>query len=198
MIKAVIFDLNKVIVTYDKTNDYYIKELGIKREDFWKNREQNLEDYTLGKINLNEFLLLQLKQSKLSSDKLEVVKKLHDDGLRIVEGIIHILDVLFKRYKLILMAGEGEESVDIKLNKFDLRKYFNKVYATYLSKMNKTETKFYQNILSENELKPSEVLFIDDQQRYIDAATSIGIKTIKFEDVSQLKKELFRLKIIKL
>ena len=190
MIKTIIFDLNKVLVTYDKSGDEYFSKLGMSREEFWKDREQALEEYTLGKITFDEFLLIQLKKSNLSNNKLKIIRELHDGGLRIVEGIIPLLESLRKKYKLILMAGEGKESVALKLDKFDLRKYFSEIYATYISKMNKTEIKFYKLILKENKLRPEEVLFIDDQQRYIDAAKKTGIKTVKFESVKQLIREL--------
>src|SRR3989338_1291425 len=195
MIKNIIFELNKVITTFDKSSnsdEVYKKELGISREDFWKDRDKILEDYTLGKVSLNEYISSQLRKSSISLDKQEIAKKIHNQFLTLVDGIIPVIEKLSKSYNLILMAGEGKESLEIKLDKFKLRKYFSKIYATYAVKMDKTETKFYSLILSENNLKPDETIFIDDQQRYIDAAKKVGLKTIKFENIMQLKQELFR------
>ena len=195
MIKNIIFDLNKVITTFDKSSnsdEVYKKELGISREDFWKDRDKILEDYTLGKVSLDEYISSQLRKSSISLDKQEIAKKIHNQFLTLVDEIIPVIEKLSKSYNLILMAGEGKESLEIKLDKFKLRKYFSKIYATYTVKMDKTETKFYSLILSENNLKPDETIFIDDQQRYIDAAKKVGPKTIKFENIMQLKQELFR------
>ena len=195
MIKNIIFDLNKVITTFDKSSnsdEVYKKELGISREDFWKDRDKILEDYTLGKVSLDEYISSQLRKSSISLDKQEIAKKIHNQFLTLVDEIIPVIEKLSKSYNLILMAGEGKESLEIKLDKFKLRKYFSKIYATYTVKMDKTETKFYSLILSENNLKPDETIFIDDQQRYIDAAKKVGLKTIKFENIMQLKQELFR------
>ena len=195
MIKNIIFDLNKVITTFDKSSnsdEVYKKELGISREDFWKDRDKILEDYTLGKVSLDEYISSQLRKSSISLDKQEIAKKIHNQFLTLVDEIIPVIEKLSKSYNLISMAGEGKESLEIKLDKFKLRKYFSKIYATYTVKMDKTETKFYSLILSENNLKPDETIFIDDQQRYIDAAKKVGPKTIKFENIMQLKQELFR------
>ena len=69
MIKNIIFDLNKVITTFDKSSnsdEVYKKELGISREDFWKDRDKILEDYTLGKVSLDEYISSQLRKSSIS------------------------------------------------------------------------------------------------------------------------------------
>ncbi len=190
MIKTIIFDLNKVLVTYNKSSDNYLAKLGVGREEFWRDREQALEEYTLGNITLDEFLSLQLKKSNLSLSKLKIAKELHESELRVVEGISALLKTLSKNFSLILMAGEGKESLAIKLDKFNLRKYFSKIYATCFSKMRKTEISFYKLILEESRLQANEVLFIDDQLQYINAAQKLGIKTIKFENVKQLISEI--------
>ena len=193
VIKAIIFDLNKVLVTFDKTDksdNEYKNKLGISRSEFWKDRDKILDDYTLGKITLDEFLLHQLKKSNLPESQLPIAHELHEKNIELVEGIIPFLETLKKKYKLILMAGEGKESLALKLDNLDISKYFLKIYSTHISKMRKTETDFYSFILKDLNLKQYEVLFIDDQLRYIEAAQRVGIKTIVFENVYQLEKDL--------
>lgn len=190
MIKTVIFDLNKVIVTYDKSDNLYISHLGIGRESFWKNRGEDLEKYTLGKLSFEDFLRNQLSKSNLSQEKLFLAKKIHNNCLRIVKGIKPLLEKLSKKYNLILMAGEGKESFNLKLEKFDLKRYFSKTYATWMIGRNKTDANFYNLILKENNLSPKETIFIDDQERYLNTAKKLGINTIKFENSARLKSQL--------
>lgn len=196
MIKTIIFDLNKVIISYDKSDLPYLENFQIDRETFWRDRKEELEKYELGEISLNELLINQLEKNNLSKDKLEIALSIYKERLRIVENMPELLEKLSKKYNLILLAGDGEEALSIKLNKFNLKKYFIKVYATCFSKMRKTEKALYELVLRENKLLPEQVIFIDDQQRYIEAAESIGIKTIKFESLPKLKEDLIMLNIL--
>lgn len=193
MIKAIIFDLNKVLITFKKIDEDYLKNLGITREEFWQNREEILKKYAIGEINLDEYLLHFIKQAGLEENKLEVVKTIHENGLLVVEGMKEIIEELSRNFTLILIAGEGREMTSVKIDKFDLRKYFDKIYSTSYQRMEKTDMKFYQLILSENNLKPEETLFVDDRPVYIDCAKKVGIKTILFKDSKSFKEELKKL-----
>ncbi len=196
MIKTIIFDLNKVLVAYDKSDLDYLENFGIDRETFWKDRKEELEKYELGEISLEELLSNQLEKNNLSKDKLNAALEIYKKGLIVVKEMPLILNKLSKKYPLILLAGDGEEALNLKLDKLDLRRYFSKIYATCFSKMRKTDKGIYEIILRENKLLSEEVIFIDDQERYIKAAESIGIKTIKFESPSQLTSCLVNLKLL--
>lgn len=190
MIKAIILDLNKVLIDYKKDDSSYLKVLGKSREEFWRGREDYLKQYMLGQIDFNTFLKIMLEKSDIPLEKLADVKKLHEDGLVLVDGIIPIIEKLRQNYKLILLAGEGFDSLNIKLDKFGLRKYFDKFYATCLQEIEKTNPSFYKIILSENNLKPDEVLFIDDRISYLETAQNLGIKTILFTNSEKLEQDL--------
>lgn len=190
MIKTIIFDLNKVLITYRKDDDSYIKILGKSREEFWKYRDEYLDKYILDEINFDTFLKIMLEKSNLPLNKLKDIKKIHEEGLELTKGIIPLLEKLKKKYNLILMAGDGYESLNIKIDKFGIRKYFSKIYATCIQKMKKTDSNFYNLILKENNLAPSEVVFVDDRIVYIDAAKKLGIKTILLENNKKLEYEL--------
>ncbi len=197
MIKAIILDLNKVLITYNKADEDYIKKLGVTREEFWQDREVVLKKYALGQITLDEYLLHFIKKAGLTKDMLEVVKEIHEKNLAVVEGMKEVIEELSKKFILILMAGEGKEVIDLKLDKFGLRKYFNKIYATSYQRMEKTDMKFYQLILAENHLRPGEALFVDDRPAYIECAKKVGLKTILFEDSKSFRKEFQNLTGIK-
>ena len=50
--------------------------------------------------------------------------------------------------------------------------------------------------MKESNLKPKEILFIDDIKRNTKTAEKLGIKTILFENTEQLKEELKKLNMI--
>ena len=190
MIKTIIFDLNKVLVTHDYSDKLYMNSFGITRESFWKDRKEDLHKYEMSEITLADLLSCQLKKNALSKDQLGTALEVYKKGLRLVKGMLEILENLSKKYDLILLAGEGKEGLIIKLNSFNLEKYFKKIYSTCFLKMTKSDKKVYEYVLKDNKLNPEEVLFIDDRTLYLQAANFAGIKGVQFENSEKLAKEL--------
>jgi len=60
----------------------------------------------------------------------------------------------------------------------------------------KPEIEIYEHLLTEYQLKASETVFIDDTSENLTAASSIGIRTIKFVDSCQCERDLVNLKVI--
>jgi putative hydrolase of the HAD superfamily len=190
MIKTIIFDLNKVIIDINTDDFSYEKAFGISQKEFWKNRAEIFDQYTLGIIEFDDYLSFFLKQANVSLDKLSLAHELHEKGLIPVEGIISLLQELQEKYTLILMAGDGTVSATLKLEKFDLKKYFSKIYISAEQKMRKTNPDYYRLVLKENNLVPEETLFVDDREDYSQAAESVGITALLFSGVPALRKYL--------
>ncbi len=57
----------------------------------------------------------------------------------------------------------------------------------------KPERGIYEHLLETYALEPQHTVFIDDVQKNLDAAASVGIRTIRFENAAQCERELARL-----
>jgi len=60
----------------------------------------------------------------------------------------------------------------------------------------KPEIDIYEFLLSEFRLQPAETVFIDDMHENLAAAASIGMKTIRFVDPVQCRRDLVELEVI--
>jgi HAD superfamily hydrolase (TIGR01509 family) len=194
MIKTILFDLNKVLVTYETTdfNSEYMKLTGLSQSEFWKGAWEFLFPYMEGRMNLSEVLTKTLEKHDLGIELLENMLDLHEESFSMVEDIRDILDKLKPNYNLILLAGDGEESLNFKLDNFDLRKYFTKVYATCDMGILKNRPEYYERVLAEENLNPEECLFVDDHENHIAIARKLGINSIHFKNSTQLKEELVK------
>ncbi|MBU3940588.1 MAG: HAD-IA family hydrolase [Nanoarchaeota archaeon] len=192
MIKAIIFDLNDVLVTWhdiDITKEFK-KEMGIDIVSFWNVASKHFGDLNLGKFSIDYFYKKALLELGLSSSLSEKARKIQESQYSLINGMVSLLEKLRGGYNLILMAGDNKESLIYKLNKFKLKQHFKKIYCTCFEGIFKDDPTFFRKILSENNLKLDEVLFIDDQERHLVAAREVGIKTILFKNVNQLKEDL--------
>ncbi|NCO11492.1 hypothetical protein CO038_04745 [Candidatus Pacearchaeota archaeon CG_4_9_14_0_2_um_filter_39_13] len=189
-IKTIIFDLNRVIVFPQNIDKEYLEELGVSQSNFWKASKQFMDDYAIGKITLEQFLRRLIKENGLDDGKLNKSMELHHKNLFVPEETSSLLESLQKNYKLILAAGDGKESLGIKLRKFDLHRYFEKIYATCDFGVTKKKEVFYKKILINEMIIPAETLFIDDQKEHINAAQKTGINVIHFKDIQRLRRDL--------
>ena len=71
---------------------------------------------------------------------------------------------------------------------------FEVFYLSYEMGMRKPDSEIFEFVLTENDLRPSETLFVDDTKENTDSASSLGIKTwnlqVGQEDITQLKSRL--------
>jgi putative hydrolase of the HAD superfamily len=56
--------------------------------------------------------------------------------------------------------------------------YFHKSYYSHLMKKRKPDADIFLQVLEENNLKPEETLFLDDNKENIEGAAALGIKTL--------------------
>lgn len=55
--------------------------------------------------------------------------------------------------------------------------YFNSMYLSYELKMMKPSVEFFKHVLTQEEADADRILFVDDSQKNIDAASQLGIHT---------------------
>jgi putative hydrolase of the HAD superfamily len=79
-----------------------------------------------------------------------------------------------------------------KFNRF--KNAFEVFYLSYEMGMSKPDAEIFEFVLQENNLTPSETLFVDDTKENTDAAAELGIHTwnllVGQEDITQLKRYL--------
>src|SRR3989344_4327777 len=126
MIKTIIFDLNRVLVAYKNLNAEYKRTFGITQSRFWRPLEEFFGDHVMGKTSLDYFLIKILEKNNLDKDNLLEAKRIYKEN-----------------NSLILAAGDGKGSLEMKLEKFNLMTYFKDIYATCYMGLIKTDPAFY-------------------------------------------------------
>ena len=109
-------------------------------------------------------------------ETVEILRKLRE-----VEGL-----------KLYALTNWSGELFPYALGKYDFLHWFDGRVVSGDEKMRKPNPAFYQLLLDRYDLKPEEVLFIDDNLRNVKAAREMGIETIHFVSAEELGVELGR------
>tara|TARA_Y100000385_G_C12851503_1_gene533307 strand:- start:89 stop:706 length:618 start_codon:yes stop_codon:yes gene_type:complete len=106
-----------------------------------------------------------------------------------IEGTVKILKELVndQNYRVIALTNWSAETFPVALKRFDFLHWFEGIVVSGTEKTRKPFSAIYQITLNRYQLNPTNSLFIDDNERNIDAAQRMGIKTIHFQNPKQLK-----------
>jgi putative hydrolase of the HAD superfamily len=185
-IKNIIFDLGGVILNIDfkKTNDAF-HSLGL--ENFGQHINQfHITDlflqYETGQIDDIEFIesVAKLSDKPMSHD--DIIDAWNALLLDFPPERINLLKRIKSKYRTFLLSNTNS----IHLKEFQQRLHneqgvyledlFEKAYYSHVVKLRKPHADIFNLVLKENNLEPSETLFIDDTESNFAEAKKLGIQ----------------------
>jgi putative hydrolase of the HAD superfamily len=186
-VKAVIFDFYGVI-----RSDEYHNWLDVHQIDIDETRSSNL-DLDLGKISMDEFFE---ELSKISGIEASKIKKEFLSNASLNEGLLSLILELKDKYKLAILSNASSSHIRDILKKAGLYKLFDEIIISSEIGYIKPDSKIFEYALEKLAVKPQQTIFIDDNQRFVDAASDIGIESICYTDLNSLKNSLKQMGII--
>lgn len=189
MIKAIIFDyggvlsLNWSIRSFAKDRAEKFNKDPLKSEILisknWKKARVNKINSKLFWKNMAEFL--ETDEQKL--------KKYFIDYYKINKKVLNLIKILKKGYKVALLTNFIDD-LDRIIKKSKLREIFDVIITSYETKIAKPDIRIFKQTVNELKIKPEECIFIDNMEKNVHSAKKLGMKTILFKNVRQLKRDL--------
>lgn len=201
MISTLLFDFGDVFLNLDKNAaPIALEKLGLK--EFSEEMIEINKKYEVGRLTSKEFI--DFYRQKLPHASTDSLKQAWNSTLiNFPEHRLQFLQELHrqKKFKLILFSNTNDLHISWVREHVALFEHFKNCFdAFYLSheiNLRKPNTASFQFILKEQQLKPDEVLFIDDTEENTVSAKKLGIHVWNIdpgtEDVTELfmtKKEL--------
>ncbi len=188
-IKNIIFDLGGVIMDLDieKTRDAF-SHMGFDESMFHLHETEDPNIFLQlerGIITENNFFsalqhLLEkpLPLSRLKTAWNEMIVDFQPQKIR-------LLQELKKQYRTFLVSNTNITHIE-RCNEILLRKYhisslndlFEKTYYSYKTGLRKPELTFFEFVIKQSSLNPSETLFIDDSQENVATARRTGMTVL--------------------
>lgn len=185
--KNIVYDLGGVLLNIDyHLTAQAFKKLGIHNfEQLFSQAQQSqlFDNYEKGLISSDEFrneinLLCGNRFLKTQIDDAWNAMLLDFPGNR-----IEILKKTAKTHRTFLLSNTTEIHIEAfntylknELNINDFYAFFEKAYLSYEIGLRKPDKKIFEYVIEQNNLIPSETLYIDDSIQHIISAESIGIK----------------------
>lgn len=195
MIKVIIFDWGGVVSEEARFDKFY-KRFG---------PEWNLDPEKMRKISRRQWLLARVNKipsneywkgcAKDFGVKKDIFRKEFLDYMGFNPATLELAKKLKKNYKLGLLSNQIEDWLEEKIKEQGLNEVFDIIITSYNTGYAKPDPNIYRVALERFDIKPEECIFIDDRELYLKPARKMGINTIQFKNVEQVKTNLVSLGI---
>ena len=94
------------------------------------------------------------------------------------------------RYRLMTINNESAELNQYRLEQFGLRDIFTTFFSSCWVGILKPARRIYEVALAMSQAEAADSVFIDDRERNLEPARTLGMRTIRFTDAPGLRQEL--------
>jgi epoxide hydrolase-like predicted phosphatase len=188
-IKNLIFDLGGVILdlSVDHTLEAFSQLFNLDKA---KVKDRYLADtsfslYEKGELTDAQFRVFVRERfaTKASDAEIDTCWNAMLRGIPTMK--LELLKELMKSYKVILLSNTNNihlqyinEMIMPAFGHQSLDPFFHRTYYSHLMRMRKPDAEIFQKVLTDNNLKAEETLFLDDNELNIEGAKAVGIKTV--------------------
>jgi HAD superfamily hydrolase (TIGR01509 family) len=198
MIKAVIFDMNGVII-----NDEHIHELAFKKIVKQYGINMKHKDYVNlcfgrtdkeGFENVGKVYKKNLDLVKAVSEKSNLYMKIFPDNKKVYPGVTDLIKNLNKHFRLALTSSACRKEVNLILREFGLIKYFDVTVSADDVTKGKPDPEPYLLTAKKLFLRPNQCVVIEDSPSGVLSANKAGMRcvgimtTYKRSDLKQTDK----------
>ncbi len=194
MLKALIFDLGKVIVPFDFNRGYAAMApvCGYAAADIrGRIGETNLvERFESGLIEPRDFVRQLSEHLDFRSDYAgfcDIWSSIFLPETLVAESFI---EALKKRYRLVLLSNTNAIHFEMVRKNYPLLRHFDAFVLSYLVGAMKPSPKIYERAVREAGCNPEECFFTDDIPAYVEGARRFGIDAVRFQSAEQLERDL--------
>ena len=197
--KAIIFDMGGVLVDLDMDacRNAFKYDLGFDEiEQILDPCHQKgiIGDLEEGRVSGDEFRDYVIAGSRPGVTREDVDQAFYKILVGIAPYKIDMLRKLSEKYDIYMLSNNNEVAIVRSREMFEeagfsMNSDFKKCYLSYQMKMLKPSEGFYKAVMSDIGLPASEMVFVDDSQRNVDAAVAAGLPAIYYKpgsDLSQL------------
>ena len=190
MIKNIILDVGGVL--FDDSKQKFTKILNMDIEDATRICDiafgKKFKQCMLGEISIIEYI----KEFESNTDyellKYVLDPKYYDVTFPIIKDTVsYIYNLKEKGYKLYLLTNITNGSYDYINKTLNINELFDGGVYSFKEHMIKPNKDFYNLLLERYNLNKDECIFFDDVEKNVNAGNEIGIKSVKYNSIEDIK-----------
>jgi epoxide hydrolase-like predicted phosphatase len=194
MVKNIVFDLGNVLISF-RPSEYFEKNNypeSIKAKiltDIFASKEWLMLDN--GDITTTDAIEAIAKRSSLNREEIAHIFNLRTDLMFPLDPNVRLLPALKKRgFKLYYLSNFPLDIFDEVSSGYFFFKHFEGGLISAEAKFSKPDPGIYKILFEKYSILPEESLFIDDNEKNVRAAESLGMKGIFTNGSLEISKEI--------
>ncbi len=200
MIKVIIFDLGGVCFDIDwiKINEEMVKKFNITTLVKSAGNEKAIvyyKDALEGKRSPRDMFKELNKENHNLDDVVKFYKEMYKKYKKHNPKIYKLLKKLNGEFVLVCLSDTNPIHFEAHQEQETIRD-FHKEFTSFQIGSIKRDTNTFKKVIENLSVSPEEVLFVDDNEKNVEVAKSLGIQTIIYSTYEGLIKELKTLRII--
>jgi len=199
-ISVIVFDLGNVLLPFDYNKlttklDKVESGLGERFVEAYFGNYEFHRDFERGKITEKKFIkrMLEILNHKIDC---ETFCNYYANIFKVNEGVAALLPRLKEKYKLIMLSNTDPIHTKHGWEHYDFLKHFDEIILSHIVGAVKPEEEIYRAVEKASGAPSEEHIFIDDIEKYVAAARSLGWDGIHFTGYTELINELINRHII--
>lgn len=177
-ITTIIFDFGDVLVS-DTSKEYQSRysRSWTKKQSLAFEQACKMDD--LNKLTINQYCKLLNKQVTPQVSQKEIRKII--TGFRLFKNMWGLANRLTKKYRVIILSNNSKNGPSFIAKKLKIN--YKKIPFVNSSKvgLRKPDPKIYEYTLNKYRLRPNEALLIDDKEKNLKPARSLGMHTFQYK-----------------
>ncbi len=196
--RAIIFDLGNVVInfSFDNIFNYWAHITGVPALELKNNFDYDdmFCRFEKGEIGPSVFRRHVQEKLKVKMSDAQFDKGWNRIYVSAVPGIKSVLQNLRQHYRLVALTNTNELHVQQWMTKYaSLLRSFEKIFCSNEIKARKPERKAFEVVLFYLKMNPRDVLFLDDNPEFVEAASEMAIRGILVTSLKQMMRELAEL-----
>lgn len=194
MIKNIIFDLGNVLISF-RPSEYFDKQNypeNIKARilsDIFESKEWAMLDK--GELTTSEVIDAIALKSSLKKEEIAYIFNRRTDLMYPLDQNVRLLPELKKQgFRLYFLSNFPADIFEEIRSDYYFFRYFDGGIISGEAKFSKPDSRIYEILLENYSLIPEESLFIDDLERNVKAAESVGMKGLVTYGSQEISKEI--------
>jgi putative hydrolase of the HAD superfamily len=193
-VNTLFWDNGGVILTngWDRTSRRAaVEKFQLDWADFEDRHELMLNAFETGRATLEEYLRRTVfyRQRAFAPDDFK--KFMFEQSQPFPESLEFLGKLAQTRpYLMASLNNESREINEYRIHTFHLRDYFQAFFSSCYLGVRKPEEQIYRLALEIAQREPEECILIDDRGLNLECAREIGMHTIQFKDLGQLRQDL--------
>jgi len=190
--KVIIFASN-TFSNSDKSYELFAKEFNLSEKDLIKINKKYFLPAKKGKYSKSQ--LIEKLAKELKSTKKRILENVKDCGnlMKTDMKIMGLVKKLKKDYRVVVVSNTNELFASLPIEKGQYNN-FDLAVLSYKIGVLRPEVNPYREILKRLKVSGSDCIYVDRKERMLTPAEKLGMKTVLYKGIGDLKKKLGEMK----